>query len=285
MTWGEIPNAARTRLASERVRMYHAIWHFVRREDDWNGLEASQKDELVRQGWTPPRFETQPGAGIDFLYMHRRMIQMVNLWAAGQEHHHHHGPPQRDAFVRSWVNIPWDHADLVWPMPIVDLASDPDLQQIFGPSKEQATTEVYRRRVSERYENREWLRTRSLDQLGSELEFGIHGWMHMHWSTAPPTNPNTLDESNEWLGSPFSSHVNRHFWKLHGWIDDRIYAWEDARGEEADLSDGWEGPLDSVTDEPHSTDPQLFEVLRFEERPTLFMPWKDLLLERERTGV
>jgi hypothetical protein len=57
VTWGDIPDAARTRLASERVRMYHALWHFVRRENDWNNLEASEKDELVRQGWTPPRFE------------------------------------------------------------------------------------------------------------------------------------------------------------------------------------------------------------------------------------
>jgi hypothetical protein len=45
MTWGDIPEAARTRLASERVRMYHATWHFVRGEDDWNRLEASQRDE------------------------------------------------------------------------------------------------------------------------------------------------------------------------------------------------------------------------------------------------
>jgi hypothetical protein len=109
--------------------------------------------------------------------------------------------------------------------------------------------------------------------------------MHMHWSIAPPADPNSLDELNEWLGSPFWSHVNRHFWKLYGWIDDRIYAWEDACGEEADLSESWEGPQDSLSDEPHSADPQLFKVLRFEERPPLLMPWKGLLLERERTEV
>jgi hypothetical protein len=77
--------------------------------------------------------------------------------------------------------------------------------------------------------------------------------------------------------------VNRHFWKLHGWIDDRIYGWEDARGEEADLSEGWDGPPDSLTGEPHSADPELFGVLRFEERPPLLMPWKDLLLESQRS--
>jgi hypothetical protein len=137
MAWGDIPDAARTRLGSERVRMYHAIWHFVRREDNWNGLDASQKDELVRQGWTPPRFEDQPGAGIDFLYMHRRMIQMVNLWASGQDHSHHHGgAPQADFFVQAWRDIPWDHDDPVWPMPVVDLQSDPRFPGIFGRSKD-----------------------------------------------------------------------------------------------------------------------------------------------------
>jgi hypothetical protein len=283
MTWGDIPEAARTRLASERVRMYHALWHFVRNKEAWNSLEASEKDELVRQGWTAPRFEDQPGAGIDFLYMHRRMIQMVNLWASGQDHHDHHGAaPQAAVFVQAWRDIPWDHTDPVWPMPRVDPESVPEFQRIFGRSKEQGTTEFYRRRVRDVYENRDWLRAQSLDQLGTELEFRIHGWLHMHWSSAPPADPNSLDESNEWLGSPFSSHVNRHFWKLHGWIEDRIHAWEDARGEEADLTEGWDGPPDSLTGEPHSADPQLFRVLRFDERAPLLMPWKDLLLERER---
>lgn len=59
------------------------------------------------------------------------------------------------------------------------------------------------------------------------------------------------------------------------------YAWEDAHGEEADLSKGWDDPLDSVTDEPHSADPELFGVLRLAERPPLLMPWKDLLQENE----
>ena len=283
MAWGDVPRAARDRLASERVRMYHAVYHFVRREEAWNGLEVSEKDELVRQGWTPPRFEGQPGAGVDFLYMHRRMIEMVDLWVLGQDHggHHGHAAPA-EAFVRPWVAVPWDHDDPVWPMPVVDLQGDPRFPRIFGRSKEQATTDFYRLRVSEEFANRRWLRGQTLDALGTRLELTIHGWMHMHWSPVPPDNPNSLDETNDWLGSPFSSHVNRHFWKLHGWIDDRIRGWEDARGEEADLSGGWDGPPDSLTGEMHSADPELFRALRFEERPPLLMPWKDLLLENER---
>lgn len=281
MAYGDIPDAARQRLASERVRMYHALWHLVRNEEEWTDMDAAQKAELVTQGWTPPRFEGNDGGGIDFLYMHRRMIGMVNAWAAGEDGHHHGAPMQAGGFVRGWREIPWDHADPVWPMPVVDLTSDPRFPAIFGRSKEQAATAVYQRRVSEQFANREWLRSQTIDQFGTQLEFTIHGWMHMHWSPAPPANPNNLDASNDWLGSPFSSHVNRHFWKLHGWIDDRINAWEDARGEAANLSGGWDGPPDYVTGEPHSADPQLFNVLRFEERRPLLMPWKDLLLENE----
>jgi hypothetical protein len=29
----------------------------------------------------------------------------------------------------------------------------------------------------------------------------------------------------DWLGDTYSSHVNSVFWKLHGWIDDRITQW------------------------------------------------------------
>ncbi len=105
--------------------------------------------------------------------------------------------------------------------------------------------------------------------------------MHFHWCNEPPANPNSLDTENDWLGSPFSSHVNKHFWKLHGWIDDRIAAWGDANGKEPDLSNGWEGPLDRITGEMHSADPTLFETLKFDERPSLRMLWDDILLEQE----
>lgn len=288
MAYGDVPRGVLERLASERVRMYHALWHFVRNRAAWESLEPVQREPLVAEGWSPPRFEQEPGGGIDFLFMHRRMIAMVNAWARmsgghGHDHDGHdddHGHAQGDPVVVGWLDVPWDHADPVWPMPPVDL-SDPRNARIFGRAKEAAITEAYRQRCADQFNNRAWLRSVTLDEFGTMLEFSIHGWFHMHWSPAPPENPNNLDVSNDWLGSPFSSHVNRHFWKLHGWIDDRIKAWEDANGVIADLSAGWEGPPDYVTGEMHSADPRLFEKLRFSERPPLVMPWRDLLLEAE----
>ncbi|MGD9851833.1 MAG: hypothetical protein AB7T38_11240 [Nitrospirales bacterium] len=289
MAYGDIPSHVISKLSAERFRMFHALWHFVRNEAQWTALrdgEPQQHGELVRQGWTPPRFEGAPGAGMDFLFMHSMMIDMVNQW--GQEgasppntHNSTESHHPLKATVVPWLDIPWDHQDPVWPMPEVDVASNSEWPPIFGRSKDQATTDFYQQRVMQEFANRAWLRRQSLDAFGTLLERTIHGWFHMHWSTEPPNQPNSLDPQNDWLGSPFSSHVNRHFWKLHGWIDNRIRAWADARGEEADISSGWGGPQDFVTGEPHSADPQLFNLLKFQDRPILLMPWKDLLLEQE----
>lgn len=68
---------------------------------------------------------------------------------------------------------------------------------------------------------------------------------------------------------------------LDGWIDDRILAWQDAHGEEADLSQGGDGPPDYATGDMHSADPELFSLLKIDEKPALLMPWNDLLLENE----
>lgn len=315
MAYADIPAQALANLASERTRMYHALWHMVRSKEAWDGLQDQERAPLVEQGWTPPRFEGEPGAGIDFLFMHRRMIEMVNAWAvlpaepgsdhgghgghgghgahgdqggqAGGAQEHQHKPAQ---FVSGWCEVPWDHSDPVWPMPVVDL-SDPELAAAMGGdaavaafarAKDPAITARYQQRCLERYNNRVWLRTVSLDALGTEMEFSIHGWFHMHWSPKPPPNPNTLDVHNDWLGSPFSSHVNKHFWKLHGWIDDRIKSWEDANGAAADLSSGWDGPPDYFTGTPHSADPGSFDVLGMRQRKPLMMPWKNILLEAEK---
>lgn len=302
MGYADIPPQVLSRLASERMRMYHALWHFVRDKPSWEGLPPAQKQPLIDEGWTPPRFAEEDGAGTDFLFMHRRMIEMVNAWAqqsppdgsgGGDGHGHNggndHGSGAADtskhkgasAFVVGWLDVPWDHNDPVWPMPEVDLTI-PGHKDLFGRSKDYEVTLYYRGRCADEFNDRTYLSSVTLDAFGTELEGSIHGWFHMHWSASPPANPNSLDTSNDWLGSPFSSHVNRHFWKLHGWIDDRIRAWEDANGRVADLSGGWDGPPDYVTGEIHSADPKFFRLLEFAERPPLVMPWKDLLLEVSR---
>ncbi|MBN0070433.1 PvdJ/PvdD/PvdP-like protein, partial [Pseudomonas aeruginosa] len=38
-------------------------------------------------------------------------------------------------------------------------------------------------------------------------------------------SPRWFRQENDFLGDPFSSHVNPVFWSFHGWIDDRIEDW------------------------------------------------------------
>ena len=105
MAYADIPPPVKEKLASERRRMYHALWHFVRNRESWEGLTDAEREEL--KDWTPPRFEREPSGGIDFLYMHRQMILMVNAWAreSNQSGHggHHHGHHDQTATFCCWM--------------------------------------------------------------------------------------------------------------------------------------------------------------------------------------
>jgi len=238
----ELPALAIDMLASTQMREHHRTWHFVRAR--WHVLPAGQRKQFEAAGWKPPRLNpvrrqgeppappADKGAGLDFLYMHRRMIGELNDLLTDI---------QNDAYPRvtGWAPIPWDHADADWSMPPV---YDPELAMAKNP---QVTTQ-WQNTVASQFENQPWLATAELDRLGLEIENGIHNWLHMHWAADPwLKDPDTQDENdprNDYLGSTYSSHVNKAFWKLHGWIDDRIQQWEKASGNVADFSNSWAGP-------------------------------------------
>jgi hypothetical protein len=86
----------------------------------------------------------------------------------------------------------------------------------------------------------------TLGQLGNMLEFTVHGWMHVRWTetvydpaTGEPIGRSSLfdidpkwdDPANDDLGDFYSSHVHPTFWRLHGWIDDRINEWASANAD------------------------------------------------------
>ena len=107
------------------------------------------------------------------------------------------------------------------------------------------------RYLESQFKNRTFLNSLSLGTLGNLLEFVIHNQMHLRWSSTPkdpktgkqPVDPRTGnptarspfdfddkwdDPKYDWLGEFYSSHVNPVFWKLHGWVDDRIEDWYNA---------------------------------------------------------
>lgn len=104
----------------------------------------------------------------------------------------------------------------------------------------------YFRNVMDRFEklfkNNTFLATISLGALGNLLEFEIHNQMHMRWSnisvdpeSGKPSERDPFDTDSKWdnpkydyLGDFYSSHVHPLFWRLHGWVDDRIEDWYNA---------------------------------------------------------
>jgi hypothetical protein len=150
--------------------------------------------------------------------------------------------------VEGWRRVPppWD-AD--YPVPSFP---ESGLEEI-------KTVEYYEQVLApqeERYTSPDYLRGVTLGQLGSDIEFTIHNDMHMRWAAPSPVGYRpptaiTLQIDGQWdapaydyLGDTYSSHVNPIFWKLHGWIDERVEDWKRANGVAGEVvwKGTWVGP-------------------------------------------
>lgn len=244
MDTSDLPLEVVEMLASQEMRTHHSRWHYVRNR--WHMMEEPEKEMYRAMDYEPPRLDPvfrptdlipapsrDAGAGLDFLFMHRRMIQRLNEVLAGVNDPNY---PK----VEGWKTIPWDHNDPDWPMP-------PAFAPYVQSAKSIETTTFFKLEAEEKFEKGDWYLGRDLDEIGAEIERGIHSWMHMHWSDRPwfqsLPGQNRADVRNDYLGSTYSSHVNKVFWKLHGWIDDRISKWETVNNSQANFSNSWEGPM------------------------------------------
>jgi hypothetical protein len=230
MSFPDIPLSVKQMLATVDMRQHHQIWHAVRRKSTWDSLPPAQRQQLVAAGWQPPRFEDQPGSGVDFLGMHREMIAHVNQALAVAS-------DVNWPKVTAWSPIPWAANDADWPVPNWPAAPQPAVD-----ARSATRVQQMKSLSQNRFQNSTWLASVSVDQLGTNIEWTIHGWMHMRWSGPPFADQMSADPANDWLYDPWSSHVNKTFWKLHGWIDERIGDWERSNHATADLSHAWSGP-------------------------------------------
>ena len=248
-----VPEAV-TMLASRRHRLRHAVWHTIRMQ--WHALKDAPGTvaKLQKRGWwptRPPFDETRAlildnGAGEDFLFMHRKMIQML------QEAHAQAGvtPP------RGWTALPsTDVPQVVYTEQTVPGARvfvfDPEASgsMVPPPARDDAVDRMMKssaflnglmRPLQGLFQSPRFLSALTLGQLGNLLEFTIHGWMHIRWTytTYDPTTGDPIGRSslfdidpkwdvpsNDDLGDFYSSHVHPLFWRLHGWIDERIEDW------------------------------------------------------------
>lgn len=234
-----LPPAVAAVFAERGHRLQHVVWHSVR--GMWPTLNDEKRRRIETLGWKPPRVATEylrgqssrpvitNGSGEDFLFMHRQMIVLFRdlMRRAGES---------PDV---AWV-VPPQPGDAEDAPPAWEIPANRVLERRIRALK---TDEYYWSRL--RWWDRDFkdpshLRTLSLGELGSLIEFSMHNDMHMRWS-AQPADPDTgrpgqgrpsWDIDRRWdrpaydyLGEFYSSHVNPFFWRLHGWVDDRIDDW------------------------------------------------------------
>ncbi len=164
-------------------------------------------------------------SGEDFLYMHREMIKMVNLELVA------HGQP----CIAPWTQLP-ELDDPNWPIYTGGLWADRERKKANkrGPlGSDQISKHGKMMELESRLKDPKYLRRVTLSQLGSCIEFSLHSYMHNAYNDRPNVCEDEVKDVADVCDdlAPFwSSHVNRHFWKLHGLIDQFIGLWLEANG-------------------------------------------------------
>lgn len=231
------------KMASRATRLHHYLWHQLRNTWLLGALDEEQKKEIEKCKWAPPRpainssgWDVRNGAGIDFLFMHRQMINAVQDITESNG-----GDESQVEAVKGWGRVP-NPSSQDYPVP--------EAWEIYGDSytrtlsnlKEDYYYYALMREWESKYKDFRYLRGMPLGELGARLESTIHNNMHMRWCDRPwdartgkqeqgmgrpDTDINDIWDSPNynWLGDSYSSHVNPVFWKLHGWVDDRIDDW------------------------------------------------------------
>ncbi|PNK24695.1 Tat pathway signal protein [Bacillus thuringiensis] len=232
-----LPSSVIQMMASKEHRLWHYLWHGIR--DTWERLtEAEQQSILdVHPGWKPPRPSRDKddkvirdnNSGEDFLYMHRIMIMMVNGILSN-------GGNPNYPWVQGWKKVPrpWDRD---YPVPPIYSHPEDNMNTALKRVKDNAFWQSFAVQ-EQRFLDPDYLRSVTLGELGSDLEWSIHNTMHIRWSTESPMGYRPNIKLNEpvdekwnkpeynWLGDTYSSHVHPIFWKIHGWVDDRIDDWK-----------------------------------------------------------
>ncbi|WP_273829197.1 pyoverdine maturation tyrosinase PvdP [Pseudomonas sp. SBT1-2] len=237
-------------LVSPQHRLFHQLWHASR--DRWHSLPKDKRSSLRGLGWQPGplkherdargRRKHRNASGIDFLFMHRHMLlqarslqpdlvswQQLPLPSPRLEQ-------DRLGFIRYYENHDGCSVPPAW---IAD--DDEEFTQWLHGLKSDAAFYGNFQVWESQYQDPDYLSRLTLGQFGSEVELGLHDWLHMRWADVArdPANGMPVMEArvssdfagrwylaqNDFLGDPFSSHVHPMFWKFHGWIDDRIDDW------------------------------------------------------------
>jgi hypothetical protein len=152
--------------------------------------------------------------------------------------------------VDGWKNIPLP-PDADYPVPPAWDSGNASLNNNLNTVK---STDFYTNRIKkaeDQFIDKNYLKTVTLGELGARLEFSIHNWLHMRFCSrvneirpdpsafSASIDPKWDAPAYDWLGDTYASHVNQIFWKLHGWVDNRIEDWKAANNVTGEIN--WTG--------------------------------------------
>ncbi|MCY8028860.1 Tat pathway signal protein [Bacillus inaquosorum] len=164
--------------------------------------------------------------------MHRSMIMVVNKILADEGNINYPS-------VKGWRYLP-KPSDQDYPVPPeYELPHDPVFEERIKETKSNERFWLYFAGLEKKFTDPDYLRSVTFGQFGSDIEFTIHNAMHLRWSEESPKEVGYRPEPKlgepideiwdkpdyNWLCDEYSAHVNPVFWKLHGWVDDRINDW------------------------------------------------------------
>lgn len=256
-----LPPAVIEQMGTREMRYHHLLWHNVR--NTWNQLDSAARQALTNLGWGCPRpSQTANGvalenndSGEDFLYMHREMIRKADEIARANPVN----PPFR---FRAWDTIPRPR-DINYGVPP---EYDAENVETTTSTNRWKTDDIYYNYIvprEARWKDPNYLRTLTLGQFGSIMEYTLHNGLHMRWSEKTdyglrmrPRNPvpnvdSRWDSANyTWLIDSYASATNPYFYKIHLWIDERLEDWRRANGlREITWKGTWVGgPMSRVGD-------------------------------------
>lgn len=200
----DVPNSMplqlREFMRKQHFGYFHDKWHTTHSWDNRILTRPGVRVRALCSGWERfPRQMGQPGSGLDFLAMHRLMLDMMRKNFPDQQH-----------LLAGWDDVPTDPKDPNNPLPL-------GRNIPFGPLQ---------------LNNLDRLKNdlgsfESDDQVGlflwtslsnPAIEVGsIHLYLHVRWA-------DFLSDVN--LANEVVNFENIYFWRLHGWID-RV--WSDFR--------------------------------------------------------
>lgn len=206
----------RPMLGSKAHSEWHAKWHKVRsKADDISDVlfekikaEGLVPADAVRSDFLARYKQKGTLAGENFFYMHRLMIKMVQVELSAN------GMP----CIEPWKTLPATIDDKHWPVPRQYAATS-------ERQRDEKTLSSLKGKMT-KYQDRNFLKKLSLNQLGLMLESELHQNLHEFYRSTSFNSREALAQGyKDDLLPVETSPANKYFWKIHGLVDEILGNW------------------------------------------------------------